>query len=493
MPGDRGWGIVATMSESSGTGTEREVDVVVVGGGSTGENVADRAHRGGLADVVVVENELVGGECSYWACMPSKALLRPTAALAAARRLPGAAAAVTGEVDVQAVLDRRTSFTSGYDDSSQVEWVEGAGLSLVRGTARLDGERRVVVTAEDGQVTTLVARHAVVVASGSEPTTPPVDGLGDVPHWGSREATSATEVPRRLLVLGAGVVGLEMATAFRRLGAEVTVVGGSAVLGAFEPRAGELVADALREEGVEVVVGDRAASAVRDDGEVRLTLSSGRELVADELLVATGRRPRTTDLGLETVGLEPGAALDIDASGRVRGVEGTWLYAAGDVTGLAPLTHMGKYAARAVGDVVAARARGEAQGEQAPWSPYATTALRQAVPQVVFTDPEVASVGLTEEQAREAGVDVRVVALDIAVAGSSLHADGYTGWACLVLDDARGVVVGATFVGQDVAELLHSATVAVVGEVPLDRLWHAVPSYPTISEVWLRLLEAAGL
>jgi dihydrolipoamide dehydrogenase len=473
-----------------------QTDVVVLGAGSTGENVAARAVQGGLR-AVLVESELLGGECTYWACMPSKALLRPGAALAAVRRLPGAARAVTGELDVDAVLARRDEFTSHWKDDSQVEWAEGAGITVVRGRGRLTGVRTVEVTAPDGSTSTWTAAHAVVVATGSTPVAPDVEGLAHTDSWSSREATAAKSVPPRLAVLGGGVVGCELAQAFARLGSQVTLLGQGSLLERAEPRAGELVADGLRDDGVEVRLDSEVTRVSRSGeghgGPVTVTFSTGDDLVVDELLVSTGRRPATADVGLESVGLRPGTALTADRSGRVQGVDGGWLYAAGDVTGAAPLTHMGKYAARAVGDVIAARAKGAVGDDVAPWSAHATTAQESAITQVVFTDPEVASVGLTAEQAVERGLDTRVVDLDIAVAGSALHADGYTGWARMVVDEQRKVVVGVTFVGQDVSEMLHSATVAVVGEVPLDRLWHAVPAYPTISEVWLRLLEEYGL
>ncbi|GAA4964720.1 NAD(P)/FAD-dependent oxidoreductase [Kineococcus glutinatus] len=471
----------------------REVDVVVIGAGPVGENLADRAHRGGLS-VVLVERELVGGECSYWACMPSKALLLPGHALAAAHRLPGAAQAVTGGLDAAAVLARRTTFTHGWDDSSQEEWVGSAGLELLRGTARLAGERRVVVDAPDGTTTVLTARRAVAVCTGSVPVLPRLEGLPETPHWTNREATGAQEVPGALVVLGGGVVAVEMAQAWQRLGSRVTLLARSGLLGGAEPFAGELVGAALAADGVDVRTGTSPERVAQRGGQVVVTLPGGEEVVADRLLVATGRRAAVDTLALETVGLPGDGPLEVDDSGRVLAVPGGWLYAAGDVTGRAPLTHQGKYAARAAGDAIAARAAGDL-GDQVPaWSRYAASADAAAVPQVVFTDPEVASVGLTGREAGERGLDVRVVDVELgAVAGASLVADGYTGRARLVVDETRRVVVGATFVGQGVAELLHSATVAVVGEVPLERLWHAVPSYPTLSEVWLRLLEEYGL
>ena len=472
--------------------TTQEVDVVVIGGGSTGENVADYAHRGGL-EVVLVESGLVGGECSYYACMPSKALLRPGQAVAAARRVDGAAQAVTGTLDAAAVLRRRTTFTHGWDDSSQVEWADGAGLELVRGSGRITGERQVTVTLSDGGERVLTARHGVVVATGSEPATPPVDGLGTTRHWTTRDATSAREVPGRLIVLGAGVAGSELSQAYARLGAQVVLLARSRVLGAFPEPVAELVGAGLAAAGVDVRSGVSAVAVDRPDGpdgEVRVELDDGSTLAADELLVAAGRRPRTAGLGLTTLGVGDGQALEVDDSGRVLAVAGGWLYAAGDVTGRAPLTHQGKYAGRVVGDALAARAAGHLPGPAEPWSRYAATADHVAVPQVVFTDPQVAQVGLRADEARDRGRPVRTVHQDLGeVAGASLLADDYAGWAELVLDDERDVVLGATFVGQGVAELLHAATIAVVGEVPLARLWHAVPAYPTTSEVWLRLLE----
>jgi pyruvate/2-oxoglutarate dehydrogenase complex dihydrolipoamide dehydrogenase (E3) component len=482
--------------------SDQEYDVVVIGAGPSGENVADRAHRGGLS-AAVVESELVGGECSYWACVPSKALLRPAAALAAARAVDGARQAVTGELDVGAVLARRTRFTHGWaDDSGQVAWLDRVGTELIRGRGRLAGDRKVEVVGPDGGTVTLAARHAVVIATGSAAAIPPIRGLAGSLVWTSREATSAETVPGRLAIIGGGVVACEMASAWRALGAEVTMLVRSAgLLAKMEPFAGEMVAASLRSAGVEVrtnVGVDRVRRLARVTP-VEIWTSDAdpgqaADLVADELLVAAGRIPRTAGLGLESVGLVPGGWLAVDDSCLVEAVPGGWLYAAGDVNGRNLLTHMGKYQARACGDAIVARARGELNGRPRPWSELAASADHLGAPQVVFTDPEVAAVGLTEAAALGKNLPVRAVDYEIGnVSGARLSADGYAGRARFVIDEERKILVGATFVGPDTSELLHSATVAVVGEVPLGRLWHAVPSFPTISEVWLRLLETYGL
>ena len=466
-------------------------DVIVIGAGPVGENVADRVVQGGLT-AAIIERELVGGECSYWACMPTKALLRSATALRAARRLPGAREAVTGDLDVAAVLRRRDAFASEWKDDGQVSWLASAGITLHRGHGRISGDRAVEVTGADGRTTSLRARHAVVVATGSSALLPDIDGLREAEPWTSREAAAAHEIPARLAVIGGGVVAAEMATAFASLGSAVTVLARDGLLTAAEPFAGDLVTTALRESRVSVRLNTEVTSVTRDsDGTAHLTLTGGERVEADEVLVAIGRTPNTGDLGLDRIGLEPGAWLEVDDTLRVTGGD-DWLYAAGDVNHRALLTHQGKYQARAAGDVIVARAQGEPV-EDGRWGRHVATADDRAVPQVVFTDPEVASVGLTAAAAEAAGLRIRVVDHDLAaVAGSALHADGYAGHARMVVDQDRRVIVGCTFAGPDVAELLHAATIAVVGEVPLDRLWHAVPAYPTVSEVWLRLLEAYG-
>ncbi|WP_223587395.1 NAD(P)/FAD-dependent oxidoreductase [Microbacterium sp. OVT16B] len=466
-----------------------EYDLIVLGGGPVGENVADRAVQGGLT-AIIVESELVGGECSYWACMPSKALLRSAQALRAARHVGGAAEAVTGELDVAAVFARRDSFTSNWSDDGQVRWLESAHIDLARGHGRLTGEREVTVTDADGTERVLHARHAVAISTGSDAVVPPIDGLAESAPWTSREATSAKELPESLAVIGGGVVAVEMATAYAALGSTVTLIARGGLLGGMEPFAGERVAAGLKELGVDVRLSTGTSSVRRDEEGVRVELSDGSTVTVSEVLVATGRSPRSDDIGLETVGLEPGKWIAVDDTLRVPGVD--WLYAVGDVNGRVLLTHQGKYQARAAGDVIAARALG-GEVDDAPWGRHVATADHAAAPQVTFSIPEVASVGLTEKAAQDAGLPIRVVDYDLGwVAGAGLYEDGFAGQARLVIDTERDVVVGATFVGPEVAELVQTATLAVVGEVPIARLWHAVPAYPTISEVWLRLLEGYG-
>ncbi|OII27510.1 NAD(P)/FAD-dependent oxidoreductase [Frigoribacterium sp. MCBA15_019] len=460
-------------------------DLIVIGAGAVGENVADYATRNGLK-VGLVEAELVGGECSYWACMPSKALLRSSAVVRAAKSLDGAKQAVTGDVDVAAVLRRRDSFTSNWDDSGQADWVEGAGIDLIRGHATITGVKEVTVNGEVHQ-----AKYAVAAVTGSSALLPDIPGLAEAKPWTSREATSVKSMPQSVVIVGGGVVAAEMATAYQQLGSTVTLIARSGLLGGQEPFAGELVADSLRGLGVDVRLGVSPSNVLRTEHDtVEVTLDDDSTVIADEIIVATGRVPRTSDLGLENVGLTPGEWLDVDDTMLVKGTD--WLYGVGDVNHRALLTHQGKYQARAAGEVIAARAFGKpVQAE--PWGAHVATADDAAVPQVTFTDPEVASVGLTADAAGKRGIDVRVVDYDLAaVAGSAIHSDEYKGQARLVVDESRKVIVGATFVGPDVSDLLHAATIAVVGEVPIDRLWHAVPSYPTVSEVWLRLLDTYG-
>lgn len=466
-----------------------EYDLIVLGGGPVGENVADRVVQAGLT-AIIVESELVGGECSYWACMPSKALLRSAQALRAAQHVDGAKEAVTGALDVRAVLARRDSFAANWSDEGQVGWLDSAGIDLARGHGRLTGEREVTVTDADGATRVLKARHAVAITTGSDASIAPIDGLADAAPWTSREATSAQEIPASLAIIGGGVVGVEMATAYAALGSKVTVIARGRLLGGMEPFAGEMVGAGLRELGVDVRTDTDTTSVQRDGGHVTITLGDGTEIIADEVLAATGRSPRSGDVGLETVGLEPGKNISTDDTLRVPGSD--WLYAVGDVNGRVLLTHQGKYQARAAGDAIAARAAG-GDVDDAAWGRHVATADHAAVPQVVFGEPEVASVGLTATAAEDAGYSTRVIDQDLgAIAGSSLREDGYAGQARMVVDTDRDVILGVTFVGPDVADLLQAATIAVVGEVPMKRLWHAVPAYPTVSEIWLRLLEGYG-
>ena len=450
--------------------SEREFDVVVIGAGAPGEVAAGRLGQAGL-EVAIVEERLVGGECSFFACMPSKALLRPGELAAEVRRVPGLA---VNELDVETVLARRDEVVHDLDDSGMLPWLEDRGVALVRGHGRLDGEQRVTVGDD-----VLVARRAVVVATGSSATIPPVPGLAEASPWTNVEATTAKQVPGRLFVLGGGVVGVELAQAWSSLGSRVTLVHrGERLIEREEPFASEQVAAALREGGVDLRL-ETEAAAVSRKGAVRVELRGGDAVETDEILVAIGRTPRTSDIGLETLGLEPGKHVRVDESLRVPGR--AWLYAIGDVNGRALLTHMGKYQARLAADAILGKdVRLRSDGG--------------ASPGVIFTEPQVGSVGLTLARAQEAGLPVRAVDVETSDnAGGSFVGRGAAGTARLVVDEERHVVVGATITGAEVAEALHAATIAVVAEVPLEDLWHAVPAFPTRSELWLRLLEAYGL
>lgn len=485
-------------------------DVVVIGGGPPGEIVAQYAVQGSDRTAAIVEHELLGGECSYWACMPSKALLRPVELLDAARHMPGVRSLVADRtIDVPAVLERRDGFTSHHDDAGQVRWANDTGIGVIRGHGRLAGEKRVEVTTADGSTRIVTARHAVVLATGTTAAVPDLPGLRAARPWISRDVTNVHEIPRRVAVIGGGVVACESARWLRGLGvAELTIIVRGGLLERNEPFAGELVAQAFRDDGVRVLLDtgveqvDRVEPVDAGEGRIhggevtlRVRTGSGPEaatetITVDEVVVAAGRTPASADLGLGTIGLDVSGHrgyVTTDDHLAVRDVPGAWLYAVGDITGRALLTHMGKYQGRIGGAVIAARA----EGRDVSGSRFTDVADDGRVPQVTFTDPQVASVGRTEAQARRDGLAVDTVEYDMAtVAGASLLRDSYTGRAKLVIDRATDTLVGATFVGAEVAELVHAATVAVVGGVTLDQLWHVVPSYPTVSEIWLKLLEA---
>jgi pyruvate/2-oxoglutarate dehydrogenase complex dihydrolipoamide dehydrogenase (E3) component len=455
--------------------SEQSFDAIVLGAGPAGEVCAGRLADGGMK-VAIVERELIGGECSYYACMPSKALLRPADVRSEAARLAGVS--VGDELDPQAILDRRDEVIHELDDSVQVPWLEERGIALFRGAGRFEGERRVAVGEE-----ALVARTAVIVATGSGAAMPPIDGLDGVRAWNNRDATTANSVPESMIVLGGGPVGSELSQAWASLGTRVTLVeGGPRLLSREEPFAGEEVEAALRERfGVDVRTGVQVEKVEAGGAGVIATLGDGATVAAAEILVAVGRRPHTRDLALEAAGVETDEHGFLTTDDRLRVGGSEWLYAIGDVNGRALFTHMGKYQAWVAVENLLGR---EAEA----------TAEAIGAPRVTFTDPQVAAAGKTLDQAREEGLDaVAIEAPTDGSAGASFQGKDTGGTCRIVVDQARQTIVGATFTGFETADFLQAATVAIVAEVPLARLRHAVAPYPSRSEFWLKLLEKYGI
>jgi pyruvate/2-oxoglutarate dehydrogenase complex dihydrolipoamide dehydrogenase (E3) component len=482
---------------------DHQYDVVVIGSGPTGRTVSLRSAKKGFS-VALIESELVGGDCHYWACIPSKALLRPPEALTEARQVEGAKQAASGTLSVESIFARRDNFVDHWNDSKLADKLMEKAIHIFRGHGRLNGPKSVVVTSGNGNNTSLVARHAVVLCTGSSAVIPEVPGLVQARPWTGRNATSAKKPPQHLAIMGDGPVACEMANVWSALGSKVTILSRhERILNRFEPFVGDRLAAAFEQRGISIRtnVSVREAERVNLQSPIQITLDDdgSTSITADELLVAVGRKPNTEDLGLEKIGLKPQQWLDIDDTCLVQGVNGEWLYAVGDINHRALLTHIGKYQARACAEAIQLRSRGTydgANGDGGVWSKSSAKADRRdrdAISQVIFTDPQIASVGLTEQSAKNLKLNVRAVDHEMGtLEGAKLHTDEYIGHARIIIDEDRHIIVGATFIGPQVGELLHSATIAIIGEVPLERLWHAIPAFPTVSEVWVNLLENYG-
>ncbi|MFF2149611.1 dihydrolipoyl dehydrogenase family protein [Kitasatospora sp. NPDC058190] len=446
---------------------QQQADVIVIGLGPGGEHAAGRLADSGL-DVVGIEAELVGGECPYWGCIPSKMMIRAGNLLAETRRVPGMAGRSQVTPDWTPVADRiRDEATDDWNDRVAVDRLTGKGARFIRGRARLAGPGRVAVNGQE-----LTARRGVVIATGTRPTVPPVPGLAEVPYWTNRDAIAAKELPESLLVLGGGAIGLELAQVFARFGSAVTVVEAlDLLLPVEEPEAGRLIAPVLQREGIEIRTGARAVRAEHDGTTFTLHLDGGELLTAERLLVATGRRADLSELGLDTVGLDP-AARAVPTDGQLRAADALW--AIGDVTGHGAFTHVAMYEAEiAVRDIL---------GDPGPEADY------RALPRVTFTDPEIGAVGLTERQARDAGLNVRTGTTQLPSATRGwIHKAGNEGFIKLVADADRGVLVGATSAGPMGGEVLYGLAVAIQARVPIARLRHMIFAYPTFH----RAVEAA--
>ncbi|KAJ9654223.1 hypothetical protein H2198_006683 [Neophaeococcomyces mojaviensis] len=480
----------------------RTYDVVVIGGGPAGLTTSLRIAQGGFT-ALLIESELVGGECLYWACVPSKALLRASEAIQNVTSVGGAreklellakkyGVPARPEVDLDGLWARRDMFVRRWQDDSLVNEIHGAGVDTAHGFGRLSGVRKVEIKDwHSGNVEEVEARHAVVIATGSAPLIPQIDGLENSKYWTAREAVSAQKVPEHLIILGAGAVGTEMATLYNQIGSKVTLIAHS-ILPKVVPQAGNMIQESLGKAGVDVILGLELVKVNRTDAMVEAVLSDGSVVKGTEILVATGRKAQITGMMLEQFGgpIDGGWA-KVDDSMCVSSVPEGWLYAVGDLNGRALMTHIAKYQAKLAANSIIAKAKGTYQREVSLnfWNKLTAKPTGLAIAQSIFTDPQIAACGLTPEQATARGMKIRVVSVSMSDPGSMLHAENYQGWAQWVVDDA-GYLIGATFVGRDAVDLLQASTMAIVGKMTVEQIWHVTPPFPTMSEVYTTLSEA---